>query len=520
MVLMIRLLLVFIFLGFGWAVSAQDDPVLMRINGKEVLRSEFERSYNKDSGAVGAGRRALEAYVNKFIDFRLKIDAAEVAGLDTSRIFQKELDEYRCCLIKSYLTDEETAEQVARQYYDKMKSGRRAGRVRVKHIFKYLPQNISGHALREMESRMDSIYGALVKEETGASSFDTCVELFSDEKKAFWVGGLQMPMEFEDVVFGLNTGEISRPFFTPQGIHIVKVLEQQEILPFEKVKGKIIHCQTRRHGMDKGTRAFVEKLKKEYHYMSDKVGIDELLAKGSTSRTLFTLGGKIYGGKEFARFAAAYPAGTRRQLEAFTVKTILDYENSRLELKHPEFRVLVQGYRDSMLLAKITDLEIEQGSMADEAGLKAYFEAHRSEFHWDEPRYRGIVLHCTTKRVAKQVRKFLKQIPEEEWMDAIRLTFNAGDTPKVRAEQGLFAPGDNAYVDELVFKGKNATPVLSFPFTAVQGRKQKGPDSWQEVREPLVTAYRNYLETHWVAKLRTAGKVEIDQEVLKTVNNH
>mgnify|MGYP007003604333 FL=1 len=116
--------------------------------------------------------------------------------------------------------------------------------------------------------------------------------------------------------------------------------------------------------------------------------------------------------------------------------------------------------------------------------------------------------------------EILKQIPEEEWMDAIRLTFNAGDTPKVRAEQGLFAPGDNAYVDELVFKGKNATPVLSFPFTAVQGRKQKGPDSWQEVREPLVTAYRNYLETHWVAKLRAAGKVEIDQEDLKTVNNH
>ena len=86
---------------------------------------------------------------------------------------------------------------------------------------------------------MDSIYRALAKEETGAvPSFDACVEQFSDEKKAFWVGGLQMPMEFEDVVFGLNTGEISRPFFTPQGIHIVKVLEQQEILPFEKDEGQ------------------------------------------------------------------------------------------------------------------------------------------------------------------------------------------------------------------------------------------------------------------------------------------
>ena len=441
MVLMVRLFWVFFFLGFGFAVSAQDDPVLMRINGKEVLRSEFERSYNKGGTSVGAGRKALDAYVNKFIDFRLKIEAAEVAGLDTSRVFQKEQDEYRRCLIKSYLTDEETAEQEARQYYDKMKSGRRAGRVYVKHIFKYLPQNISGHTL-------------------------------------------------------------------------------QEILPFERMKDKIIRCQTRRHGMDKGTRAFVDKLKKEYHYMPDKAGIDELLAKGSTSRVLFTLDGKAYGGKEFAGFAAVYPAGTHRQLEAFTVKTILDYENSRLELKHPEFCALVQGHRDSMLLAEITDREVGKRSVVDEAGLKAYFEAHRSDFHWDEPRYKGIVLHCTTKRVAKQVRKFLKQIPEEEWMDAIRLTFNAGDTPKVQAEQGLFAPGDNAYVDDFVFKGKDATPVLSFPFTAVQGRKQKGPDSWQEVREPLVTAYRNYLETHWVAKLRAAGKVEIDQEVLKTVNNH
>jgi hypothetical protein len=95
--------------------------------------------------------------------------------LDTSRVFQKEQDEYRRCLIKSYLTDEETAEQEARQYYDKMKSGRRAGRVYVKHIFKYLPQNISGHTLREMESRMDSIYRALAKEGGAVPSFDACV---------------------------------------------------------------------------------------------------------------------------------------------------------------------------------------------------------------------------------------------------------------------------------------------------------------------------------------------------------
>ena len=73
MVLMVRLLLVFVFLGFGLAVSAQDNPVLMRINGKEIYRSEFERSYNKSSFSVGTDRKSLEAYANKFIDFIISL---------------------------------------------------------------------------------------------------------------------------------------------------------------------------------------------------------------------------------------------------------------------------------------------------------------------------------------------------------------------------------------------------------------------------------------------------------------
>lgn len=515
---MVRLFFTFTLLWFGLAASAQHDPVLMRINGKEILRSEFERAYHNDNPSANADRKALNNYVDLFVNSKLKVAAAEAAGIDTTRAFREESDDYRRQLLKSYLTDEEAAERAARQSYDKMKSGQRTGQVRVQHIFKYLPQNVTSHALREAESRMDSIYAALRQDGNGAR-FDACVKLFSDEKDPFWVSRLQTPVEFEDVAFGLKAGEVSRPFFTPQGIHIVKVLEQKELPPFEEVKSDIIRRQTHRYGMDKGTQALVGKLKEEYHYTPDKAGIDELMSKGSTTRTLFTLGDKAYTGKDFARFAAAHPEGVRRQLDGFITKSVLDYENTRLEQKYPEFRQLVQEHRDALLLTEITKREMGERSASDEAGLKAYFEAHRSDYHWEKPRYRGIVLHCVTKRVAKQVRKFLKQLPEDEWMDAIRLTFNAGSEPKVQAEQGLFAPGDNAYVDDLVFKGKDAAPVLSFPFTAVLGEKQKGPNEYQEVRRQLAADYQNHLEKSWMAKLRAAGKVEIDQEVLKTVNN-
>ena len=152
--------------------------------------------------------------------------------------------------------------------------------------------------------------------------------------------------------------------------------------------------------------------------------------------------------------------------------------------------------------------------------MKAYFDKHRSDYEWEQPRYKGIVLHGVTKRAVKRARKFLKSLPESEWEDAIRLTFNAGNQQQIQYERGVFAPGDNAFVDDLVFKKADAEPLVSFPFTAVLGEKMKGPEDYREVGKKLADDYRNHLEKQWIARLRASGKVEINQEVLKTVNKH
>ena len=70
----------------------------------------------------------------------------------------------------------------------------------------------------------------------------------------------------------------------------------------------------------------------------------------------------------------------------------------------------------------------------------------------------------------------LKKLPENEWVDKLRQTFNASGTEKIQIEQGIFADGDNKYVDKLVFKKGGYEPVMSYPFTIVCGKKQKGPD--------------------------------------------
>ena len=62
--------------------------------------------------------------------------------------------------------------------------------------------------------------------------------------------------------------------------------------------------------------------------------------------------------------------------------------------------------------------------------------------------------------------------------------------------------------------------MVSFPFTVVLGKKVKGPEDYLEVKDRLVTDYQSYLDSQWIARLRASAKVEINQEVLKTVNNH
>lgn len=183
---------------FGLSAFAQEDPVLMRINGKDITRSEFEYIYNKNNSLNELEAKSLNEYVDLFINFKLKVAAAEAAGIDTTRAFREELNGYRRQLAKSYLTDEEADEAYARQFYDKMKADSRAGHVQVMHIFKYLPQTSPKSLVSETEARMDSLYQVLSANPD--ADFASYVSQFSDDKNPFWVGFLQTPEEFEDVV--------------------------------------------------------------------------------------------------------------------------------------------------------------------------------------------------------------------------------------------------------------------------------------------------------------------------------
>ena len=276
----------------------------------------------------------------------------------------------------------------------------------------------------------------------------------------------------------------------------------------------------RREILDKATTKVVERLKKDWKYTPNQAGIDELLMKGGTGQTLFAINGQNYTGAMFKCFAASHPQAVKRQLDEFTAKSLLDYESRNMDKRHPEIRYALQKSNEDYLIKEVTRQKVDLPAMNDRAGLATYFKFHSSDYRWDTPRYKGAVLHCADKKTAKQAKKMLKKLPQNEWTDKLRQTFNTSGVEKIQIEQGIFADGDNKYIDKLVFKKGGFESLVSYPFIITVGEKQKGPDDYREVIDQVRRDYRTYLDTYWTRELRESGKVEINQEVLKTVNNN
>ncbi len=457
------------------AFAQPGDPVLMTINNKPVTRSEFEYIYNKNRSVNVGERLSLDDYAKLFVNFKLKVAEAESLGLDTTFSFRDEFAGYRQQVAAGYLTNPEADEAFARQQYDSLRLTGEWNRVKVAHIFKYLPQNAPDETRQRLQITIDSIYNAL---QNGAS-FEELAKAHSDDKNSAAGGGFlpyisrgQAIPEFENVAFELPLGATSEPFTSYNGFHIVRKYDQTEV-EYDKVRDAILANRSRQGYMSKGQESKANQLRQEYG------------------------------------------------LENMTDQEILEYEDSRLEEKYPDFAHLMNEYRDGILLFEISKDLVWDRAGEDTQGLASFFAAHKNEYNWDEPRFKGMVVHTRDKGTQKKVKQLLKKTPYSQWGDKVQQTFNTKDSIAVRAQIGLFVKGTNPYVDALHFKSAKATPQKDYPYTAVYGKLlKKGPEEFSDVRGQVTADYQTYLEEQWIEQLKNKYQVVINEEVLRTVNQH
>ena len=148
----------------AYVTSAQtiDDPVIMRVNGQPVLRSEFEYSFNKNNADGVIDKKSIEEYVDLFVNYKLKVAAALDAHLDTLSSFKKEFAMYRDQQIRPTLITDDDVEAEARKIYTSTQQRIDAGGgLRdLSHILLRLSQKATDAEEKTVKERIDSIYQA------------------------------------------------------------------------------------------------------------------------------------------------------------------------------------------------------------------------------------------------------------------------------------------------------------------------------------------------------------------------
>lgn len=475
----IKTLLVALSLTAGSAFAQTADPIIMTIGGKNITRSEFEYAYNKNAAESTIDRKSIEEYVDLFVNYKLKVIAAEQAGIDTTAAFRKEFLMYRDQQVRPTFIVDDDIEREARNIYKQTQTriDAEGGMVHPQHILVALSQQADAKQQRAASLKADSIYKVLI----GGADFADMARQMSDDKGSgmrggdlSWIQRGQTIKEFEQQAFALNKGEISKPFLSPYGYHIVRVVDKRNFFPYDSVRADI--------------RRFIE-------------------SRGLRERII----------------SARIDSIAKLSKPTLTPQQVIDRRAAELMNGSTEMGGLIREYHDGLLLYEISNRIVWERAANDTQAQQAFFKKNRKKYAWTEPRFKGAAFYTRNQADAEAVRKLLRSTPFDKWAEALKTQFN-DSTERIKATIGIFAKGDNATVDRAEY-GIDKTDASTssndiYNVEGTYGKMIKRPQAYTDVRELVVSDLQEQLEHKWVAELRRKYAVHVNREVLATVNKH
>ena len=347
--------------------------------------------------------------------------------------------------------------------------------VQAAHIMKMTP---AGNLQKQAEAlvAMDSIYQLAIQE---GADFAELARANSEDKGSAvrggdlgWFGRGAMVRPFEDTAFGMEVGEVSKPFPSQYGIHVIKLYGKRGVQPLDSMRSKITKQVERDQRMQIAHDSFISKTRAEYNLP-----------------------------------------------ETMTDTEVKAYADAHLEEKYADLRNLVNEYHDGILLFDVSLREVWDKANQDVEGLKTYFKANKKQYTWDEPRFKGCVIYAKNEVAAKSAKQIVKSANPDSVMSYLNQRVNVDSVMYARVERGLWKQGANGAVDKYGFKVKGAeyTPTEEYPIVLLVGKVIKSPVEYTDERGKVTTDYQDYLEKLWVAKLREKYPVEINKEVWNSI---
>lgn len=421
------------------------------------------------------------------------------------------------------------------------------GVAEVEHIFVALKPGFTSADSVAKAKKIQTIYEKI----KGGMSFEEAAKKYSEDRGSSGNGG-KLPKfssgrivpQFVEQVDKLKPGEISKPFQTIYGFHIIKLLSRKRPGSFDEEQSKLKELVARNQRAEKSKVAVLAKIKKNNDlrvYQDAKVALinavdSSVLAgkfkvgslTGTWNHALMEIGKKhpkVYTQQDFARYIERHQHERsyhnkslmlNHLFDGFVDGNCLQYENEHLEDFHPDFKALMNEYHDGILLFNLMDKMVWTKAMKDTVGLHNFYKEHHLKYkHGVEAE--AMVFSCP-KSFLKQMETLLSQTKDKkQLLQAIRK--HQMKIKGLEADSGTFQKGDNGSLDSIAWNPGLSKPIPS----AVENRVSvvfikkiipPGVMSFEQARGLVVSDYQDYLEKIWVQQLRKKYPVQVNKKVL------
>ena len=349
------------------------------------------------------------------------------------------------------------------------------GEVQVAHIMVRMPADAPQDQVANAEGRIQEVKRLLLSGE----SFESLALKYSEDPSTANKGGLlpwfgtgKMVESFEDAAFGLEEpGDLAGPVRTDYGFHLLKLMDKKTLPTFEESRRELSKKVRRDSRAEITKTSFVRALKGEYGttvsnrrreaLKAAAIKVDSLfypghplegVRKSELGRTLFSVAGSPRTVEDFLTWANAgkirnvdrpQAAMVSQEIDNYVAQELLAYEDTQLEAKHNDFRLLMEEYHDGILLFELTDQKVWSRAVKDTTGLMEFHGQNRNEFMWEERLDAGIHT-CEDAKIAKKVRKELRKNSD---IEGLRRELIAERPLALRNEFGKFVEGENGWAD-------------------------------------------------------------------------
>lgn len=418
-----------------------------------------------------------------------------------------------------------------------------ASEVNASHIL-LLTRGKSQDEITQAKLTADSLYSLL---QDGAD-FATLAKQYSQDPGSGAKGGNLgwfsrgvMVQPFDSIAFALEPGQMSKPFPSPFGYHIILKHDVRSVAPYEEFEQAIKAEIERDYRKNLPLKSTLNKLAKRTGSMINQSTLEAINASLAADSILTpakiesinasTLPAFNIAGKEVSIAKVMTLMPLREGLTPADAQKLIDmrvnaeYDKAlfnlaadNLEKENVEYRNLLNEYRDGLLLFEISNKKVWDRASKDEDGLAEFFRLNRDKYTWEKPKFKSYIIFATNDSVLAQIKNYTDSITEPvSDRDAFTKDLRTRFGKDVKLERVIAAQGENVITDYLGFNAAKPEPQSQrWPvYIAFQGKVIDAPEEVADVRGLVVADYQQMLETEWLKELHEKYPVKVNRKELE-----